>query len=400
SVWLARRCDGRFEGRAAVKFLNIALVGGAGEDRFKREGSFLARLAHPHIAHLIDAGTSATGQPYLILEYVEGQQIDWYCDQKAFEVDARIQLFLEVLAAVAHAHANLIVHRDIKPSNVLVNTEGRVKLLDFGIAKLLEAETTLGEATALTREGGRALTPAYAAPEQVTGDAITTATAVYALAVLLYLLLTGKHPAESSLHSPAGLMKAIVETEAPRPSDVQGLSKKRRRVLRGDLDTIVIKALKKNPAERYPSVTAFAEDLRRYLGHQTISARPDTLAYRTVRFVRRYRVPVAAAAVVIASLAAGLYIANRQRALAELRNDRLRLMQAERMLDKDPTAVLAWLKTYQPMAASWPKVREIAADALSRGIARHVFRHDRDVLAIAFTPDGTKLASCSEDRTV
>src|SRR5262249_39427284 len=192
----------------------------------------------------------------------------------------------------------------------------------------------------------------------------------------------------------------IVETEAPRPSDVQGLSKKRRRVLRGDLDTIVIKALKKNPAERYPSVTAFAEDLRRYLGHQTISARPDTLAYRTVRFVRRYRVPVAAASVVIASRATALSIANRQRALAELRNDRLRLMQAERMLDKDPTAVLAWLKTYQPMAASWPKVREIAADALSRGIARHVFRHVGDVLAIAFTPDGTKLASCSEDRTI
>ena len=147
-------------------------------------------------------------------------------------------------------------------------------------------------------------------------------------------------------------------------------------------------------------MTAFAEDLRRYLGHQTISARPDTLAYRAVRFVRRYRVPVAAAALVIASLATGLYVANRQRALAELRNDRLRLMQAERMLDKDPTAVLAWLKTYQPMDASWPKVREIAADALSRGIARHVFRHGADVLAIAFTPDGAKLASCSEDRTV
>src|SRR5262249_31211573 len=255
TVWAARRSDGRFEGRAAVKFLNLGLLGGAGEDRFKREGSFLAKLSHPHIAHLIDAGTSASGQPYLILEYVEGRQIDQYCEDQALDPEARIQLFLDVLAAVSHAPANLIVHRDIKPSNVLVTGDGQVKLLDFGIGKLLEGESLFGEATALTREGGRALTPAYAAPEQVSGGSITTATDVYALGVVLYQLLAGKHPAESALLSPASLMKAIVETEPPRPSDAGTLAKKRRRALRGDLDTIVLKALKKNPAERYASVT-------------------------------------------------------------------------------------------------------------------------------------------------
>src|SRR5215472_10237857 len=198
TVWLARRSDGRFEGFAAVKFLNVAFLGGAGEERFKREGSILARLAHPNIAHLIDAGVSATGQPYLVLEYVEGKNIDAYCNEHGLEIEARIRLFLDVLAAVAHAHANLIVHRDIKPSNVLVADDGRVKLLDFGIAKLLEGETPEISPTVLTREGERALTLAYASPEQVTGSAVTTGTDVYALGILLYLLLSGKHPAAST----------------------------------------------------------------------------------------------------------------------------------------------------------------------------------------------------------
>src|SRR5713101_2050404 len=306
TVWLARRSDGRFEGRAAVKFLKVAFLGGAGEERFKREGSFLARLAHPNIAHLIDAGVSASGQPYLVLEHVEGNQIDEYCNDHALDTEARIRLFLDVLAAVAHAHANLIVHRDIKPSNVLVTDDGHVKLLDFGIAKLLEDEAPEGAATVLTREGQRALTLAYAAPEQVFGATVTTGTDVYALGLLLYLLLAGKHPAESSLHSQAALIKAIVDTEPPRPSDVVAPTSKLRRTLRGDLDTIVAKALKKNPAERYESVTAFAEDLRRYLGHQTISARPDTLAYRAMKFVRRNQLPVGLATAAMIAAVAGV----------------------------------------------------------------------------------------------
>jgi len=305
TVWMARRSDGRFEGRAAVKFLNVAFLGGAGEERFKREGSFLARLAHPNIAHLIDAGVSATGQPYLILEYVEGNQIDEYCNKRALDAEERIRLFLDVLAAVAHAHANLIVHRDIKPSNVLVAEDGQVKLLDFGIAKLLEDQTSAAAATVLTRQGERALTLAYAAPEQVTGGPVTTGTDVYALGVLMYLLLAGKHPAESALRSQADLIKAIVDTEPARPSDVVVRTKSLTRALRGDLDTIAAKALKKNPAERYMSVTALAEDLRRYLKHEPISARPDTLAYRARKFVRRNRTAVALAAAGFIATVAG-----------------------------------------------------------------------------------------------
>jgi serine/threonine protein kinase len=311
SVWLGERCDGRFQGRAAVKLLNIALIGRAGEERFKREGTILARLRHPRIAHLIDAGVSPAGQPYLVLEHVDGQSIDRYCDEHILGIEARLRLFLDVLEAVSHAHANLIVHRDIKPANVLVSIDGQVKLLDFGIAKLIErnGDWTAGpaaQASALTREGGTALTPEYAAPEQLAGGAVTTATDVYALGVLLYALLTGQHPAGRALQSPSTLIRAIVDTEPPRLSDAvvsqsetqEALtrhalhcgttSSRLRRLLKGDLDTIVAKALKKNAAERYPSVTALADDLQRFLRYEPIGARPDSLRYRTAKFVRRH----------------------------------------------------------------------------------------------------------------
>ena len=218
TVWLAERSDGRFEGRAAVKLLNLSLMGASpsrGEERFRREGSLLARLTHPNIARLIDAGVSSSGQPYLVLEHIDGQTIDRYCDDHALGVEARIRLFLGVLSAVAHAHANLVVHRDLKPSNVLVSADGQVKLLDFGIAKLLQTD----EWGVLTREGGTALTPEFAAPEQVTGNQVTTSTDVYSLGVLLYLLLGGQHPAGSGPKSPADLVKAIVDTDPPRLSD-------------------------------------------------------------------------------------------------------------------------------------------------------------------------------------
>src|SRR5262245_9665059 len=295
SVWLAERCDGRFEGRAAVKLLNISLVGRAGEQRFRREGTILARLRHPRIAHLVDAGVSAAGQPYLVLEHVNGQSIDRYCAERGLSIESRLALFLDVLDAVAHAHANLIVHRDIKPANVLVSTDGQVKLLDFGIAKLIEREPGWGGSTteALTRDGGAVLTPEYAAPEQLSGGAVTTATDVYALGVLLYVLLSGRHPLGTIQVSPATLIKAIVEDEPPPPSAVASVAKVQR-ALRGDLDTIVSKALKKNPAERYRSVTAMADDVRRVLQHQPITARPDALGYRAARFVRRHAAGVAA----------------------------------------------------------------------------------------------------------
>jgi serine/threonine protein kinase len=351
SVWLARRSDGRFERQAAVKFLNIALAGRATEERFKREGSILGRLTHPHIAELLDAGISSDGQPYLILEYVDGSTIDQYCDQHRLDLEARVRLFLDVLAAVAHAHANLVVHRDIKPSNVLVTASGEVKLLDFGIAKLLQGEGQSGAATLLTHEGGSALTPQYAAPEQLTSRPVTTATDVYALGVLLYLLLSGRHPAGSGLRSPAELVKAVLEREAPRASDpttadnIKLIAERRdatpdklRRQLRGDLDTIVGKALKKDPQERYASVTGFADDLQRYLKHEPISARPDTLAYRAAKFLRRNRTSVAlttiAVALVIGSLSTGLLIANRERKIAEQRFAQVRQL-ANKFIDLD-----------------------------------------------------------------
>jgi serine/threonine protein kinase/Tfp pilus assembly protein PilF len=302
SVWLARRNDGQFEGTVAVKLLSAALLGAAGVSRFRREGTILARLKHPHIAQLIDAGVSQAGQPYLVLENVEGEPIDQWCNERALDVPSRVRLFLDVLAAVAHAHSNLVVHRDLKPSNVMVSREGRVKLLDFGIAKLLEDDGD-GAPTWLTREAGRAFTPAFAAPEQVTGESVTTATDVYALGALLYLLLAGRHPAGPPGASPAGLLRAILETEPEPLSEVvhdQGL----RRELRGDLEIIVAKTLKKRPEERYASVTALAEDLRRYLAEEPILARPDSLAYRTRKFVRRHVRSLAAAALALFALAA------------------------------------------------------------------------------------------------
>jgi serine/threonine protein kinase/tetratricopeptide (TPR) repeat protein len=322
SVWLAERCDGRFEGHAAVKLLNVAVMGRVSEERFRREGNILARLTHPNIARLIDAGVSPTGQPYLVLEHVDGYAIDKYCDEHTLSVDARLRLFLDVLEAVSHAHANLVVHRDIKPGNVLVSVDGHVKLLDFGIAKLLEDDEAQrdsarsGDTTSLTGDAWAA-TPQYAAPEQVAKGVVTTATDVYALGVLLYVLLTGTHPAGAAARSPATLIQAIVDVAPRRPSDVVGqpeavathavrcgtTASRLRRLLRGDLDTIVSKALKKDPAERYASVTALADDIRRSLRHEPIAARPDTLSYRAVTFVRRHARGVAASAAVVVLLA-------------------------------------------------------------------------------------------------
>jgi serine/threonine protein kinase len=349
SVWLAERNDGRFDRRVAIKFLNIAVNTPLGLERFKREGAILGRLAHPHIAELIDAGVTPEGEPFLVLEHVHGKHIDKYCDEHRLDVDSRIELFIDVLTAVDHSHSNLIVHRDIKPANVLVRDDGQVKLLDFGIAKLLSDSADPAAPTRLTLDGDQALTPRFAAPEQITSGSITTATDVYALGVLLYLLLTGQYSAGAGPHSPTELVRIIVESETPRMSYaiasagaevMDGEAAKRvttperlQRQLRGDLDTIVNKALKKNPAERYISVAAFADDLRRYLRDEPISARPDTIAYRVGKFVHRNSTAVIVASstvlLVIASLAGGLYVANRQRAIAQER-----FLQARQLANK------------------------------------------------------------------
>lgn len=270
TVWLAERNDGRFERQVAIKVLNIALIGTEADERFKREGTILGRLVHPNIAELLDAGISQAGQPYLVLDYVEGDHIDRYCDARGFDTQARIRLFLDVLEAVARAHASLIVHRDLKPSNVLVRNDGRVKLLDFGISKLLEGDKPAEGLRSFTHSNAQALTPLYAAPEQLKANPVTTATDIYALGVLLYVLLTGHHPAGVGPHSAADLIKAIIDIEPLRPSEMVASAQANtefmvfsaahrsttpgtlHRVLAGDLDTILAKALKKEPGSDMP----------------------------------------------------------------------------------------------------------------------------------------------------
>ena len=349
TVWLARRSDGRFEGHVAVKLINLALLDRGGQERFRREGTLLARLSHPHIARLFDAGVTDAGQPFLVLEYVAGIRIDRHAAERRLSLEARLELFLQVAEAVAHAHANLIVHRDLKPSNVLVDADGQVKLLDFGIATLVDPDAANDDRTA-TLTAARALTPEYAAPEQVIGGPVTTATDVYALAVMLYELLVGRHPtgpASGATH--AVMVRALAEREATRLSEAVGrfaadgteatrlLDERKttrdrlRRACRGDLDTILGKALKKNPAERYQTVTAFADDVRRHLRHEPVAARPDTAWYRTRMLARRRRLEIGALGGVVLALIAGTGIAVTQaRASARERDHALeQLRRAE-----------------------------------------------------------------------
>jgi eukaryotic-like serine/threonine-protein kinase len=295
-VWRARRSDGSFQGVVAIKILTMSLAGRQGQARFRHEAGVLAKLTHPGIARLVDAGVSDSGQAYLILEYVSGIRIDRYCNSKHLDVRARIRLFLDVMAAVAHAHTNLIVHRDIKPPNILVSHDGQVKLLDFGIAKLLEADAA-GAPFLLTREGEQALTPEFAAPEQITGGPVTTATDVYSLGVLLYLLLSGEHPTLREGKAPTDYLKYLTQTEPMRLSNVAPVDR--------DLDLILFKALKKDPNERYGSIAAFAGDLQRYLSHQPISVRPDSWSYRAGKLVRRYRGASIAALVAVLAILLG-----------------------------------------------------------------------------------------------
>jgi|KBSSwiStaDraftv2_1062776.scaffolds.fasta_scaffold00483_10 serine/threonine-protein kinase len=341
SVWLARRSDGRFEGKVAVKLLNIALLGQSPEERFRREGRLLGRLMHPNIARILDAGVAPSGQPYLVLEHVEGRAIDVYCDERRLSVNERIRLFMDVLAAVGHAHANLIIHRDIKPSNIHVTHGGAVKLLDFGIAKLIEAEDQAAGMSHATENGARALTPGYASPEQALGDSITIATDVYSLGVLLYVLLTGQHPTGAKDTSVLQHIRRLIETAPDRLSDAAAGARSRsphtveenaakrattlqklRRTLRGDLDNIVAKALKKNPQERYSSVREFADDLQRYLQDEPVLARADNSWYRMRKFIARNRVPVAIAGVALMAVFATAAIALVEAYTAKAERDR------------------------------------------------------------------------------
>jgi serine/threonine protein kinase len=319
SVHLAERVDGEVTHRAAVKLLGAGAEDPAMRERFLAERQILATLSHPNIARLLDAGHREDGQPYLVMEYVEGQAIDVWTT--ALSTGHKIRLFLKVCAAVGYLHRNLVVHRDLKPANILVTDEDDPKLLDFGFAKMLDLSTSS------TMTGTRMLTPDYASPEQVTGGPMTTATDIYSLGAVLYKILTGVSPHRFQSDSMEAITTAICSGRILPPSKLDA-------ALRGDLDTILMKALRKEPQERYATVEQFADDLQSCLESGPISARRGETWYRVRKLLRRHWASAVSTALVIASLSAGLYIANRQRVIAERRFDQLRQL-SKRVIDLD-----------------------------------------------------------------
>ncbi len=313
-VWLAERADGAFERQVALKLPHLNHTRRDLIARFMRERNILAPLEHPYIARLYDAGVSSDGLPYLAMEYVDGQTITHYSKEKKLDVPEKLKLFLQVLDAVQFAHEHLVIHRDLKPSNILVTNQGEVRLLDFGIAKLLGQDNATSE-TQLTQVVGRALTLDYASPEQVRGESLTTASDVYSLGVILYELLTGERPYRLKITTPAQLEQAIVDSEPTMPSarimldatkETRDVAKRRAKILTGDLDTITMKALQKKTVARYGSASELALELNRYLAYEPIRAKPESRWYAFKKFVRRNRLAVAGSAALVASLFAGL----------------------------------------------------------------------------------------------
>ncbi len=317
AVYKARREGDDYTQEVALKLVPSGQTSARFAARFRQERRILAGLEHPHIARLIDGGTTDDGRPYYAMEFVDGRPLDVYCVEADLGLRARLELFGTICAAVSFAHRNLVVHRDLKPGNILVAADGSPKLLDFGIAKLLSADDA-GEAEH-TATGMQLMTPEYASPEQVRGDPVTTATDVYALGVILYLLLTGRRPYEFSTRSAEEIVRTVCY-EDPRPPSAMVVAA--RRQISGDLDTIVLKALRKEPERRYKSVDELSEDVRRYLTGMTVGARPDTLRYRTTKFVTRHRGAVAGAVVAVLILVAGLAATTYQARIAEANRQR------------------------------------------------------------------------------
>jgi hypothetical protein len=341
SVWLAERADGLIKRQVALKLPRLAWGGGLVE-RLARERDILASLAHPNIARLYDAGVDSLGRPYLAMEYVDGKPIDVYCRERTLPIRERLGLIVQVAAAVAHAHARLIVHRDLKPGNILVTADGQVRLLDFGIAKLMEGDRT--EDTALTQVNGRALTRDYASPEQIRGEPLGTASDVYSLAVVAYELLTGARPYRLKRESAAELEEAIASVDPPLASAAT-TDPALRKQLSGDLDAILQQALRKEPGQRYPGVEAFAADIERHLAGLPVRARPDARLYRAKKFVLRHRLAVgAASAISIAILggaAASLWEADVARIEAHRAEQALLRQSAVRQLYVEAMAAVA-----------------------------------------------------------
>lgn len=319
TVYLAERDDEHYRQQVAIKLIKPGLGGEAIRKRFRNEMQILADLSHPNIARLLDGGDTIDGVPYLVMEYVEGRPIDLFCDEKRLSIDERLKLFSTVCAAVQYAHQHLVIHRDIKPGNILVTEEGLAKLVDFGIAKLLDQDRMDATATAMPF-----MTPDYASPEQVRGVAVSTATDVYSLGVVLYELLTGRRPYRLKSGIAHEVAKAICDDEPQRPSTAQ-------RPLHADLDNIVLMAMRKEPERRYATAEQFAEDIRRHLSGLPVRARAATVGYRAGKFVRRHKYGVAAAALITLTLVIGIIttvwqarVARAERARAERRFEEVR----------------------------------------------------------------------------
>ncbi len=361
AVYLATRADGAFEQRAALKIVKRGMDSEAVLRRFFRERRILAALNHPNIARLLDGGSTPDGLPYFVMEYVEGETVTEYAERKNLSLAERLELFREICAAVSFAHANLVIHRDLKPSNILVTEDGSLKLLDFGIAKLLTNETD-GETST---QGMQIFTPEYASPEQVRGEKLTTSTDIYSLGGLLYELLTGSRPYQTGSRNIGEIIRAVCETEPKPPSaaiwdsrfgisDLKETSSNGKKtasnepktnpksrisnpkLLRGDLDNVILKALRKESERRYSSVEQFSEDVRRYLDGLPVLASKDTWRYRAAKFARRNRRSVAFSALIFLAIIGGIagtswqaVRAERERDIARLERDRAERRSAE-----------------------------------------------------------------------
>ena len=431
TVFLGERADKQFSGKVAVKVVDRANAADLGM-RFRAERQILASLNHPNIARLIDAGETDDGQPYLVMEYVEGKPLDQYCDENRLDLRKRLKLFIDICAAVQYAHQNLIIHRDLKPANILVTADGTAKLLDFGIAKLLNRGNGGNTASELTRMNERLLTPEYASPEQIIGGAVTTATDVYSLGIVLYRLLSGLRPYDlSSATTQLEMERSICVADPPRPSSnvlramqsppaegeqpiaalafARGVSPERlRRRLVGDLDAIVMRSLRKEPQHRYTSVERLVADIRHYLENEPVQARQGNWVYYTQRFVRRHTTAVAASAGFLIFVIAVAIVMSIQRqsiaaALERATHDRERAEKVSQfMLDvfssadpfnnfgKEPTARVLLdqaARTIQSDLTQQPEVRARLLEAIGRSY-RRMGLPDR---AVAYLQDSLRI---------
>jgi WD40 repeat protein/serine/threonine protein kinase len=428
-VYVAARADDEFNKQVAIKLVQ---PGPHNKDllrRFRRERQILANLDHPNIARLLDGGRTEQGVPYLVMEHVEGTPMTEHCDERKLSITERLKLFRDVCAVVQYAHQNLVIHRDLKPSNILVTVDGAVKLLDFGIAKSLEADPVY--TTSETTTGVPLMTPEYASPEQIRGEPVTTASDVYSLGIVLYELLTGHYPYRFRDRSLPEIVRVICEQEPESPSRAisrietgggangeaqttispesvsrsrEGKPEKLRARLRGDLNDIALMALRKNPRQRYRTVEQLSEDIRRHLEGRPVLARKATLAYRATKFIRRYKTGAAVAAIILLTLLGGILATTRQASIARREaRDKRRLLYAAQM----NLAEQAWETT------NIARLRELVEGQLPRDgeedlrgfewrylwrLYHHngeLFRlqHDIDVWTVAFSPDGKLLAT-------